>query len=111
MASVGGATTLILGERRGTDRDVRAGIEELDGRASVAARPVERNAKETHRRTASLTAKLIGILESSVRGLEPVLGLERLQVPHEVDVALALDVDERSDERVVGVETAREDDR
>jgi hypothetical protein len=50
-------------------------------------------------------------LKSSLGGLERVVRLERRQVTDEVDISTALNVDERPDERVVGVEAASQDDR
>jgi hypothetical protein len=105
------APILILGKRCGPDGDVRAAVEELDGCSSVAAGPVERNAEEADGRPTAVAPEIFREAERRLRGSQRIVGLERGEIAHEVDIAAALNVDQRPDERVVGMEAARQDQR
>jgi hypothetical protein len=102
---------VILGQRGGPDSEVRAGIEELDGGPPLARGPDQRNAEETDGRPTAVPPQVFSEAERGVRRSQRVVSLERSEIAHEVDVAVALDVDQRPNERVVRMEAARQDER
>jgi hypothetical protein len=107
----GRAPVSILSERGGRDGDIGAAVEKLDRRAPVTVSPRQRNAEQPDCRSSPVLPEILGKLKRSIGGLERVVRLERRQITDEVDVSTALNVDERPDEGVIRMETARQDDR
>ena len=81
------------------------------GAATETNGPVERHAKKADGGPPAVLRDVLGGAESIRCGRQVVARLEGGQIAHEVDVAAALHVHEGENERVVGVEAARENQR
>ena len=105
------ALIAVLGQGGCANGDVGACVEQLSGRAAVARGPVERDTEQANGRPAAMPANVIRNAKRFFDGAEGIPRLQRVEVTNEVDVPTTLDVDENSDEIVIGVQAAREDDR
>ena len=106
-----GAALIVVGQGRRTDRYVGASIEQLDRRAAVACRPPERHTEQADGGPAAMTLHALGEPEGVSGRVEVVVGLERLEIAYEEEIAAALDVDKSGHEAIVRVEAACEDER
>jgi hypothetical protein len=105
------ALSAVLGQGGCANGDVGACVEQLSGRSAIARRRVERDIEQADGGPAAMLANVIDNAKRFFDGAEGVPRLQRLEVTYEVDVPATLDIDENSDELVVGVQAAREDDR
>ncbi len=113
VRGVGRSWTAVARERSHhgcPDRDVRAGVEKVDGLSIEPGRPGDRDRHETQRRPATLLGDRRRELDRLVGGGEVVVSRQRDIVADEERIRVGHLADERLDELIVSVEAAREDD-
>jgi hypothetical protein len=98
------------GHDRGSDRDVRAGVEEIGGCSIEARRPGDRNGHEAQSRPAALLGDRRREIQHLVGRREIVVGGQGHVVAEKERVRVGYFPDERLDELIIRVEAAREDD-